>query len=461
MVVTFGSPYVVTEFQDASTFVLAWGPTDVMENAAVRALTGRSRIEGRLSAPIPPLHAIGDGMTIDTAAYARPANPLEREAAIRPPMAAPHAAGMDAVLAARIDSLLDASLADGAAPGAAVVVGRHGRIVHSKGYGRTGPAGDAPAVTDSTLWDLASLTKVVATTTAAMILVDDGRLDLDAPINRYLNGWSREGDRARITVRNLLLHDSGLPPFATLWRTARGRRAYFDAIAATALDTAPGERTAYSDFSAILLGLIVERISGQSLDRFVEARLFAPLGMRETGFRPLTWHDAKGHGVRDRVAPTEIDTVFRMTHVHGAVHDENAFALGGVAGHAGLFSSARDLGSFAIMMLNGGSFDDTRIIDEPTVRQFTRRHGDASSRALGWDTPSGRSSAGDWFSAVSFGHTGFTGTSLWMDPERDVFVVLLTNRVNPTRENQRHARLRRELADLVQLSITDQPVTAR
>jgi CubicO group peptidase (beta-lactamase class C family) len=150
-----------------------------------------------------------------------------------------------------------------------------------------------------------------------------------------------------------------------------------------------------------------------------------------------------------------------MAHVRGIVHDENAFALGGVAGHAGLFSSARDLGAFAAMLLQGGLAGDTRIVEHETVAAFTSRQAETSSRALGWDTPSGQSSAGDWFSDRSFGHTGFTGTSIWVDPERDVFVVLLMNRVNPTRDNQRHARLRRELADLVQQSITDRPVARR
>jgi CubicO group peptidase (beta-lactamase class C family) len=165
--------------------------------------------------------------------------------------------------------------------------------------------------------------------------------------------------------------------------------------------------------------------------------------------------------LRARIAPTEIDTTFRMAHVHGRVHDENAFALGGVAGHAGLFSSARDLAVFAQMLLGGGSYGGQRLIDEKVVREFTRRQSDLSSRALGWDTPSERSSAGDWFTAASFGHTGFTGTSIWMDPERDVFVVLLTNRVDPTRDNQRHIALRRDLADAVQKAITDMPVSIR
>jgi beta-glucosidase-like glycosyl hydrolase/CubicO group peptidase (beta-lactamase class C family) len=461
MIVAFGSPYVIAEFAEASTFVLAWGPTDVMEVAAAAALTGRTRIDGRLPAPIPPLHGIGDGMTIDAATYAPTANPLARDARAPRELAAPGDAGMDVSLATRVDSLVEASIEDGAAPGAAVVIGRHGRIIHSMGYGRLDTDDNAAAVTDSTLWDLASLTKVVATTTAAMILVDDGRLDLDAPINRYLAEWSSEGDRARITVRNLLVHDSGLPAFAPLWRTARGRQAYLERIAAAPLVASPGERTEYSDFSAILLGLIIERISGQTLDAFVEQHVFAPLGMRETGFVPLTWRDAGGNGARDRIAPTELDTVFRMAHVRGIVHDENAFALGGVAGHAGLFSSARDLGAFAAMLLQGGLAGDTRIVEHETVAAFTSRQAETSSRALGWDTPSGQSSAGDWFSDRSFGHTGFTGTSIWVDPERDVFVVLLMNRVNPTRDNQRHARLRRELADLVQQSITDRPVARR
>lgn len=461
LLATFGSPYVIPEFPEVPTFVLAWGPTPVMEQAAARALTGLSRIDGHLPAPVPPLFEIGEGITVDTARARAVANPLARNAAVRSGIARPSDVGMDGSLATRIDSLMAASIADGAAPGGAVVVGRHGRIVHSRGYGLLDAEADSTAVTDSTLYDLASLTKVVATTTAAMILVDERRIDLDAPIRRYLPEWSREGDRARITVRNLLLHDSGLPPFAPLWREARGRGAYLERIAATPLDAPPGERTAYSDFSAILLGFIVERVSGQSLDRFVEERVFGPLAMRETGFRPLDWRDAGGDGVATRIAPTEIDTVFRMTHVRGVVHDENAFALGGVSGHAGLFSSARDLGTFATMLLAGGVYRDARIVEAGTVAAFSVRQSEASSRALGWDTPSGRSSAGDYFSDRSFGHTGFTGTSLWMDPERDVFVVLLTNRVNPTRDNQRHTRLRRELADLVQLSIRDQPVPAR
>jgi CubicO group peptidase (beta-lactamase class C family) len=162
-----------------------------------------------------------------------------------------------------------------------------------------------------------------------------------------------------------------------------------------------------------------------------------------------------------RIAPTEVDTLFRRQHMHGRVHDENAFAIGGVSGHAGLFSSARDLARFAQMMLNGGVLDGKRILSAQTIAMFTRRQGEASSRALGWDTPARNSSAGDYFTPSAFGHTGFTGTSMWMDPERDVFIVLLTNRVNPTRENQKHVPLRRAISDAVNLSITDRPAVKR
>jgi CubicO group peptidase (beta-lactamase class C family) len=207
------------------------------------------------------------------------------------------------------------------------------------------------------------------------------------------------------------------------------------------------------------------------LDEFVRRNLFAPLGMRETLYNPLAQAVAlAGSSVQasdessplfSRIAPTEVDTLFRRQHMHGRVHDENAFAIGGVAGHAGLFSSARDLAKFAQMLLNGGYFDGRRLLSSETINMFTRQQSDASSRALGWDTPAQNSSAGDYFSESAFGHTGFTGTSMWMDPARNVFVILLTNRVNPTRENQKHVPLRRAISDAVNQAIVDMPVVKR
>jgi beta-N-acetylhexosaminidase len=458
--VSFGSPYLLSQMPQTGTYVLAWGQWDEPQRAAAHALTGRSRIGGRLPIPLPPAHKLGAGIIMEPVALERPgADPTRRSVFARlSDSKAPNDAGMDSHLPATIDSIVATALADGAAPGAAVAVGRHGRIVHLAGYGRVDVAPDSPPVTDSTIYDLASLTKVVGTTTAIMILVDEKRLDLDSRVGEILPEWTGDRVKSAVTVRNLLLHDSGLPAFAPLWTEYRGPEAFLKRIAATPLEYAPGSKTVYSDFGAILLGFIVERRSGQPLDTFLEERVFGPLGLHETGFNPLRWSDV---AVAGRIAPTEMDTVFRMRQVRGRVHDENAFAMGGVAGHAGLFSSARDLAIVAQMLLDRGEAQGHRIVADATVRAFTHRASPASTRALGWDTPGENSSAGDWFSGASFGHTGFTGTSIWMDPEHDVFLVLLTNRVDPTRENQRHVRLRRDLADAVQQAIRDQPVARR
>jgi CubicO group peptidase (beta-lactamase class C family) len=378
-----------------------------------------------------------------------------------------------------VDSILEVALIEGAAPGAAVAIGRHGQLVHMTGYGRLDARPGFASVTDSTIYDLASLTKVIATTTVAMILVDEGKLDLDAPVSRYLPEWGGSPEKDRITIRNLLLHNAGFTPFSPLFMVVRGPRAYVQRIANMPLEYETGRRTLYSDFGPILLGVIIERITGKPLDVIAQERIFGPLGMRDTGFNPIWWvpqpresnggggpaasngHDDPWNTLIARIAPSEKDTLWRFRHIQGNVHDENAYALGGVAGHAGLFSSARDLAVFAQMMLNGGTYEGRRIVSEETVRAFTKRYSEESSRAIGWDTPSERSSAGEYFSASSYGHTGFTGTSIWIDPERDVFVILLTNRVNPSRENQRHTPLRRDLADAVQRAILDVPVTRR
>jgi CubicO group peptidase (beta-lactamase class C family) len=361
--------------------------------------------------------------------------------------APPESVGLSADLPERIDSLLRSAIADGVAPGAAVAVGRRGRVVHLAGYGAIDTPADAPEVDPSTtLFDLASLTKVVATTTAAMLLEDRGLLDLDRPVREYLPELS-DPAKAAITPRMLLVHTGGLEAFAPLFRELRGREAYLAAINERPLRAAPGTTTVYSDWDFVLLQLIIERITGEPLDEFVAEQIFVPLGMTNTGYRP-------DPSLKQRIAATEVQEL-RGGKVHGEVHDENAWALGGVAGHAGLFSTASDLAIFARMMLNGGRCGEVELLRPATVARWTARQERRSSRALGWDTPSPRSSAGRYFSPWSFGHTGFTGTSIWMDPTRELFVVLLTNRVNPTRDNPRAGPLRRALADLVQASVTD------
>jgi CubicO group peptidase (beta-lactamase class C family) len=380
----------------------------------------------------------------------------------------PATVGMAADLGARLDSIVAVGIAEGAAPGAALAVGRWGRLVHLRGYGRIDIAPNAPAVTDSTMFDMASLTKVVATTTAAMILEDEAKLDLDAPIHTYLP-QPTDPAKSGITVRMILTHSGGFEAFAPLWREHRGRADYLTQINVRPLAYAPGDSTIYSDWDFVLMGLIIEHITGMPLDQFVSSRLWQPLGMHDTGFNPLasgampadsdcTAAFRADNPLLARIAMTEIDTAYRHMHVHGIVHDENACAMGGVAGHAGLFSSARDVAVFCQMLLNGGEYGGVRFIQPTTVARWTTRQSSKSSRAFGWDTPSGRSSAGRYFSPRSFGHTGFTGTSIWIDPERGVFVVLLTNRVDPTRANMRHEALRRDIADAVQAAILDAPL---
>lgn len=337
-----------------------------------------------------------------------------------------------------VDRLLDSYRERGAFPGGVLAVGNSNGLLHLHPFGRLAYDPDAPPVKAGTLYDLASLTKVVATTTMAMILVDERRLKLDRPVHDFLPAFQGP-DKDAVTVRHLLTHSSGLPATAPLFQEIRGKAAYVERIAAMDLTYPPGSKSVYSDLGIILLGEILEKTAGQPLDVFVRERVFLPLEMKHTGFRPP-------RPLWSRIAPTENDP-WRGRMVQGEVHDENAFAMGGVAPHAGLFSTAGDLALFARMLLNGGG----RIVSRQSLEMFTKKAGvPDSDRAIGWDTKSAEgSSAGTLFSANSFGHTGFTGTSIWIDPERRIFVVLLTNRVYPTRENNLIREARPAVADAV------------
>ena len=327
--------------------------------------------------------------------------------------------------------LLD-GITEGAFPGGVLLVARGGNVRFHRAFGRFTYEPDSLPMRPDTIFDLASLTKVVATTSMAMALYEEGKLDLDGRVCAYIPEF-RGGDRELVTVRHLLVHSSGLPAWADLYRRARGKESFLKHICGIALEAPPGTRTVYSDLGMILLGTVLERASGETLDAFCRRRVFDPLGMRDTLFNPLP-------SLRRRIAPTEV-VHERGGLIWGEVHDENAWAMGGVAPHAGLFGTAGDLFRFAQMLLDGGIYEDRRLFREETVRLFTRRP-PGSSRAFGWDTPSEGGSSGRFFSPSSFGHTGFTGTSLWADPERDLVVVLLTNRVHPTRERKGILHLR-------------------
>lgn len=364
------------------------------------------------------------------------------------PLRSPRSVGMSAERLATIDRVVKRGMTAGGYPGASVVIGRRGAAVFQKGYGHLGWTATSPGVdADRSIYDLASLTKVVGTTTAAMILFDEGRLDLDAPVSRYLPEFGG-GTRDLVTVRHLLTHRSGLPAGRELWRIASSASHARQIVLTTPLACQPGACFVYSDLGADVLGWVVEAISGLRLDTYLSERVFKPLGMNDTYFNPPD-------SVRYRIAPTEVAPP-RGYPVRGEVHDENAFALGGVAGHAGLFSTAADLAVFAQMMLNGGSYDDVRLFSDSTVALFTKRT--AGTRALGWDTADGQGGSGEYLTDAAYGHTGFTGTSMWIDPEREMFVVLLTNRVHAARARRPAkviADVRADLADAAALSVED------
>jgi len=367
--------------------------------------------------------------------------------------ALPQEVFMRADLNRTLDSVMSAGIAGGAAPGGSLAVGRYGRIVHIKGYGKLDWAAGSGVVDENTIYDMASLTKVIATTTASMILEEQGLLDLDRTVASYLPEFNAP-DKANITVRMIVTHRGGLEAFAALYKTFKGRDQYLAQINARPLKSAPGTETVYSDWDMILQQLIIEKITGVTLDRYVDEHVFKPLGMTSTMFNPDV-------SLLPRIATTELDTAaggLKRGLIHGQVHDENAWAMGGVSGHAGLFSTVRDLSIFAQMLLNGGSYNGVRIVKPETLAQWTAPQGRGSSRALGWDTPSKGSSSGKYFSPRSFGHTGFTGTSIWIDPERGLYVILLTNRVDPTRANNRHVPLRKAVADAAQQAVLDAPL---
>lgn len=368
--------------------------------------------------------------------------PLPTSVGIPPAPAA--ALGFDSSRLAAVTGYLRAEVDSGAFPGAVVAVGRHGRLALLAPVGHYG-VDDARPVEAGTMYDLASLTKVVGLTTACMLLVDQGTLALDAPIDRYVPEF-RGPMKGRVTIRHLLTHSAGLVADLPLYDSTRSRAAALAAVDTSTLLAAPGTSYRYSDVSAIVLMQAVERVAGEPFDRFLDERVFRPLGMPATRFLPPA-------GWRDRIAPTEHDTLFRHRWLRGEVHDESAARLGGVSGNAGLFSNALDLSRLAAMLLNGGAWDSLQLIRAETVAEFVARQNlpPGSTRALGWDTPadSGYSSAGAKLSRRAFGHTGFTGTSMWMDPDRDLFIILLTNRVHPTRANTTILRVRARVADLV------------
>ncbi len=344
----------------------------------------------------------------------------------------PHG-GVAAERLARIDGVVSESIARHELPGAVVLAGHRGKVIFRKAYGNRAVEPFAEPMTVDTVFDVASLTKTVATATSIMILIEEGKVLLSDPVVKHIPAFAPEGgDRAKVTIEHLLTHRAGLPPDDPLDLYTGTPEEIFARKYQQPLKSAPGSQFVYSDVGYEVLGELVHRVSGERLDRFAEEHIFRRLGMKDTAFLPLSPQLSPRLPMPvSRVAPTER----RGDHwKRGEVHDPRAYALGGVAGHAGLFSTAADLAKFCRMILEGGKLHGPRVLSPSGVEAMTRPrfYGDADLRGLGWDVATAYSkNRGDLFPVGSIGHTGFTGTSLWIDPSSESFVVFLSNRVHP------------------------------
>src|SRR5437899_1549251 len=426
----FGSPYLIERFPQAETWLAAFGISDVAQISVARALVGQIPVRGKLPVTSPGVNLkAGFGLELPATPITSRLMDVRGEAQLRP--------AFDAI---------EKAISDKAFPGATLAVGYRGKVaLHA--FGKLSYDAKAAATAPGTMYDIASLTNVVETTTLVAKLAEGDfavPLDLDAKIERYLPEWASGPNtewRHRVTVRHLLTHTSGLPPFKEYWRTSKDKQDTLTKIFAEPLEYEPGTKEVYSDLGIILMAEIIERLTGRTLDDLAGTYIFSPLGMNNTMYRPpkKLW---------PQIAPTEIDNNLRHRLVQGEVHDENAFAIGGVSGHAGVFSTAPDLAAFCQMLLNGGVYAHQRILRRATVTLFTTpQRLSGGTRTLGWAVPTPGGLAGHYFSEHSFGHTGFTGTSIWVDPDQQLFVVFLTNRVHPTRENQKIQQVRRDVHD--------------
>lgn len=419
-VAAFGSPYILRQIPEAPSYLCAYETSPLAVRAAMRAAFGEIPLSAKLPVSIPGFYEIGAGIT-------KPAYPMTFQKNIQE----------DSLTEAY--QLLTQAIADSIFPGAQIAILQNNQLIADRSFGRQTHDPASPAITSSTVYDLASVTKVVATTVAAMQLWEAGKLQLDIPVKSYLPKFRGEL-KDSVTLRNLLTHSGGLHWWTDLWNKAGSKTEALEYIYELPLDFAPGDSMIYSDLGLILAGQILEVVTGQPIDQLAHEQLFKPLGMNNTRYNPPPeW--------LPRIAPTEADSASDgRTMIHGKVHDENTFFLNGVSSHAGLFSTARDLAVFAQMLINGGIYGHRRYLSPITIEMWTalQNRPPGSNRALGWvTTVDSLSLAGDYFSENSFGHTGFTGTSFWIDPARDTAVILLTNRVYPTRHREGITEFRR------------------
>jgi beta-N-acetylhexosaminidase len=431
VVVCFGSPYLFERFPKAKTWLAAFSTADVAQRAAARALFGQVGIDGKIPVSVPaakPPVRLGDGLTREAQAMALSAADKKLAKRLAP-----------------VRNLLKKFVSRKAFPGGVLAVIR-GESLFVQAFGKLTYEAGAKVVALDTIYDVASLTKPVVTATLIAMEVESGRLALDWPISKYLSEWNSGPQplwREVMTIRHLLTHTSGLPGHVFYYRDAQTKEEIISRALSEQLLCEPGSKCEYSDPGFILLGAILERINGQPVDALAHERIFAPLGMKHSMYNPPP-------SLHARIAPTGTDSPLRKRLLRGEAHDDNTWVMGGVSSHAGLFSTVQDLAVFCRMMLNGGIYAHKRLLRRSTIQEFTTAQAvSGNTRTLGWAMRTEPSSSGRFFSARSFGHAGFTGTSIWCDPVKDLAVVLLTNRVYPARENEKIQEARPVIHDAV------------
>ena len=441
----FGNPYAIKNWCDAKNLIACYEDDEIIQNTAADLLQGKIPAKGHLPVTVCPTYKFGSGI-VSTAFFL--------------PRVSPNEAGLDPIKLQSLDSIANDAIAKGAMPGAVVLVAKNGKIAYHKAYGHYTYDAAAMETNPETIYDMASVTKICATTIAVMKLYDEGKIKLNAVLGDYLP-WVRGSNKENISIEDILLHQGGLVAFIPFYKeiidhnglptssyyssvakdsfTTRVAENFYlrndwkDTIYARILNSAlgPANKMVYSDNDFIFLGKIVEAISGMPLDEYVRKTFYTPLSLASAGYKP------REHFPLTRIAPTEQEKYFRLQLIHGDVHDPGAAMFGGVAGHAGLFSNAYDIAVIMQMLLNNGTFNGTKYLEPSTIQRFTAYHSAFSRRGYGFDKPEkDNATRAEPYpclsaSAYSYGHTGFTGTFAWADPAYNLNFILLTNRVNP------------------------------
>lgn len=434
VLMAFGNPYIVENIPDSEVHLMAWSSSAQQVRQTVPSIFGASDIQGKFPGVVPNMYDIGDGIEMP-------------QSALR--FDEPMSAGLSIDSLVYIDKIMQRAINDSVFPGGVVGVMRNGALVWQQAYGYHDYS-KTKAVQPNDVYDLASISKIMATTTSIMKLVDERQISLDDPVHKYIPEFD-EGKKREITIRHFLLHTSGLPAYRIYVDELRTRKELIEAVRNEPLINDPGEEYVYSDLGFILLAEIIEQVSGKRIDRYIRDEFFEPMGMNSTTYNP----ENLGNRFTERIPPTEIDTVYNRGLVHHRVHDERAYFMDGVSGHAGLFSSVQDMAKYFFMLLNDGVYAGHQYLSPETIELFTTRQSPINQRGLGFDRKSEDfSTAGTLTSNNSYGHTGFTGTSFWVDPNENIAIIILTNRTYPYRSYGRQINdIRATIADTVMNSI--------